>query len=199
MDLFVILIILIALFIAGIFAMVLGVAIFVGIAWLALVLIQLALAMLIKAITGSAPERLLSSKTFKIEAVIAIAIIFAYYLKPVNSGELIPDECYSISYSMANDDGGSRSVDRTEQVEDMLDLLEYYELKRRLNLRFLNEGVIMHDNGGLFLYLRDENGTLLKKVRLYGDMFGVANKEDGEFSYYKAGGEINTYPYKEVI
>ncbi|MGN1343447.1 MAG: hypothetical protein ACI4U3_02635 [Traorella sp.] len=199
MDLLVILTIIIALFVAGMIAMMLGVLLFVGIAWLILILIQIALAMLIKAITGRSPSWLLSKTAFKIEAVIAIVVIFAFYLKPVDSATLIPDNCSTISYSTDMDDGGKATVYRQEQVEDIIDLLGNYELNRRLNFEFINETVIMHDYGGMFLHLRDENGELLKKVRLYGDMFGFADKEDEKFTYYKAKGKINIDPYKHVI
>lgn len=199
MGIFSVSLILIGLFIFAIICMVAGVAIFVGIFWLALVLIQLALGALIKKATGKRPKWLMSKKTFTIEAVIALGVIFVIFLTPVKSGDLLPDGCSYISYSFSKDDGGSRAVYRSEQVEDILELLGNYKLKRRLNLEFLNESVIWHDDGGLFLYLRDEDGALLKKIRFYGDMFGISNKEDGKFVYYKAEGEINTYPYKTVI
>lgn len=199
MDLFLILIILIGLFMFAMISMVIGFAIFAGIGWLVLVLIQLGLGTLIQKVTGRHPEWLMSKKTFTIEAVIALAAVFVYFALPFSSGKLIPDTCASISYSTIDDDGGSRSICRPEIIEDTLNLLDQYELRRRLNLPFLNESVIWHDNGGLFLYLRDEDGTLLKKIRFYGDMFGVSDREDGEFAYYKAAGKLNTYPYMALI
>lgn len=199
MDLFVVLLIIIGLFVAGMLAMMIGVLFFVGIFWLGLIIIQIILAIIIKAITGKSPGWLLSKTTFKIEAVIVIIIIFVIYGTPVKTSTLIPESCATITYSTDLDDGGNNTVYRSEQVEEIIEMLGNYEVNRRLNYDFINEAVILHDYGGMFFYLRDENGELLKKVRLYGDMFGFADELDDKFTYFKAPGKINLEPYKQTI
>lgn len=117
MDLFVVLLIIVGLFVAGMLAMMIGVLFFVGIFWLGLIIIQIILAIIIKAITGKSPGWLLSKTTFKIEAVIVIIIIFVIYGTPVKTSTLIPESCATITYSTDLDDGGNNTVYSSEQVE----------------------------------------------------------------------------------
>jgi len=71
----------------------------------------------------------------------------------------IPDEFVSVMYSGTTDNGGDQTLAHEEPLAYMMQLLEGHKVKRRINIRFLNEGTILHENyGGIFLYFRDENG-----------------------------------------
>lgn len=177
---------LICAFMFAIFAMVAGVALFAGLFLLGLIVIQVVLGKILTAVTGKPQRWLMSKKTFLIEGVIAAVVVVVYFNLPVDSGDLIPDKYASVSYSTSQeDDGGDQTIDHGDQLETLTRLLEGHRLRRRLNLRFINEAEVMHDYSGVFLYFRDENGDLIKKIRLYGDLFGVAKKEDKDFVYYR--------------
>lgn len=56
-------------------------------------------------------------------------------------------------------------------------------MTRRINVRFLNEGMI-DGNNGLFLTFYEEDGTLIRKVRIIDNQIGVSKKEQGRDTYY---------------
>lgn len=200
MLLLIIVLLLIAAVMFAIFAMVAGFAFFAGLFVVILMVIQVALGKVLEKTTGKPQKWMMSKKTFIIETVIAIAVILIYFNFPVDSGDLIPEHYASVSYSTALDDGGSQTIDHEEPLETLEKMLEGNMLKRKVNVRFLDETEVMHDYNGIFLYFRDENGDLIKKVRLYGDLFGVSKKEDGKFTYYRlADGVFNETGFQAVF
>lgn len=196
----IIVLILIALFIFSMLALMAGAAMIIGAIWLGLFLLQTALGLAIKKITGTKPRWLFSLKSFVIEGILAFAAAMIYFNTPVDSGKLIPDNYASVTYSTTTDNGGDQTLAHTEQLAAMMQLLEGHQLKRRINLRFLNEGTVMHENfGGIFLYFRDEDGELIQKIRIYGDLFGTARREDGDFIYYTCENVWNEDAFKVVL
>lgn len=134
--------------------------------------------------------------SFVIEGIVVAILCYSWFTTPVVPFE-IPEPCVTIGVNNTGYGSYDYEITHKEQVDQIVEWLENREMKRRLNIRFLNEGM-MDGNTGTFLYFLQEDGTLIRKVRIFDNYIGITKKDSGtttSYNYYWADGKLDFTDY----
>ena len=164
-------------------ASIIGIAVALGVVVGALTLAQLLLGAVLRGVTGKRPRWLLSAGSFVVEGLVAAALFAVWYTTPVQPLRIPVENCAYISVSNTGYGPAERDITDPAQIRAMADALEAQTLLRRVNLRFLNEGMVDGTNG-TYITFCDEAGGVIRKLRITADYVGVAKKDNSTLTVY---------------
>lgn len=179
----IVLILILVAIVASIGASIILIALVLALAVGVLTLVQLLLGWILEKICGKRPSWILSKPTFAVEAVIAVILFYFWFTTPIQGLDVPTEDCAYIAVSHSSVARRDRDVTDRETIEEIGEALAEQKVTRRINVRFLNEGMV-DGNNGLFLTFYEEDGTLIRKVRIIDNQIGVSKKEQGRDTYY---------------
>lgn len=191
-------IILIAM-VASIGASLIFIAIVIGLGIGVLIIVRNIIGKILEKVCGKEPEWLRSKVFYVIEGIIGVAVIWLWFTTPTQALNVPLDDCAYISISRYVGDGNKMEIiDDPEAIAEFDKVFKEQKVTRRINVRFLNEGMVDGPNG-LFIAFYREDDSLIRRVRVTSELIGISKKDQGNLTFYAYYNFVDKLSYGSIL